>query len=284
MIATLGGQPQVVTFALDSLLAQGESISDVFVLHLSLENSRMRQSLVRLGREFVDDMYGGRRCRLRHIPVVATGSPIFDIRSEAEAEATWQTVRNLLAELKDQGRRLHICVSGGRRMMGLLVMSAAAHLCDHQDRLWHMHTPDAFRQRASEGAVMHYLPEDGVQLIQVPLVPWGTYFPGLRAMAQAPREAVNSQINWLRSGDEIRCRQVLNQLTERQQSVLRMLAAGATPQEAAQRLLISVKTVDTHKSVILDACRTAWALGDDQRLSYHFVRDKFRWLVEQEQP
>lgn len=35
LITTMGGQAQVVTFALDWLLAQGEPIGEVIVLHLS---------------------------------------------------------------------------------------------------------------------------------------------------------------------------------------------------------------------------------------------------------
>ena len=42
LIATLGGQPQVVTFALDALLAQNEEITAVYVIHLSLDNLRTR--------------------------------------------------------------------------------------------------------------------------------------------------------------------------------------------------------------------------------------------------
>lgn len=48
LIVTLGGQPQVITFALDALLAQGEAISDVYVLHLSFANPRTRQAWQRL--------------------------------------------------------------------------------------------------------------------------------------------------------------------------------------------------------------------------------------------
>jgi CRISPR-associated protein Csx14 len=35
LIATIGGQPQVVTFALDALLAQGEEIAEVYIVHLT---------------------------------------------------------------------------------------------------------------------------------------------------------------------------------------------------------------------------------------------------------
>ncbi|MGQ9614707.1 CRISPR-associated ring nuclease, partial [Chloroflexus sp.] len=126
LVATLGGQPQVVTFALDALLARGETIQEVYILHLALTNERTRQAWQRLQREFVDDYYAGRRCRLRRFPVSVNGVELNDIRTAADAEAAWQSIRILIADLKSEGRRLHLCLSGGRRMMALLMMSAAA--------------------------------------------------------------------------------------------------------------------------------------------------------------
>jgi two-component system response regulator NreC len=48
------------------------------------------------------------------------------------------------------------------------------------------------------------------------------------------------------------------QLTPREQEVLRLLAEGYTNQEIAQRLILSVKTVETHRSHIMDklGCKT----------------------------
>ncbi len=65
-------------------------------------------------------------------------------------------------------------------------------------------------------------------------------------------------------------------LTERQREVLHSFARGRTPQQAAEELSISLKTVDTHKTAILDACRIAWEISPEMRLDYHFLRDKFR--------
>ena len=52
-------------------------------------------------------------------------------------------------------------------------------------------------------------------------------------------------------------------------------AAGQSPQEAAETLYVTVKTVHAHKTVILSECRNAWELLEDARLDYHFLREKF---------
>ncbi len=278
LISTMGGQAQVVTFALDALLAQGEVVDQVVVLHLSAENPRVQRALTQLGMEFANDIYAptGATCRFRHVVIRDGDHPLLDIQDEAAASATWRVVHELISSLKAQGRRLHLCLAGGRRMMGLLAMSAAMLIFDHHDRIWHMYTPTAFLARARDGAILHARPEDGVRLIQVPVVPWGVYFPALRALAQTPPDqALALQVRWLDQTERTRCQAVVERLTPRQLDVLRAFAAGLTPQEVAEHLCISLKTVDTHKTAILGECRNAWAVPDDAWLDYHFLRDRF---------
>lgn len=276
-VTTMGGQAQVVTFALDWLLAQGEAVRDVVVAHLSPENPRVNHALSQLAAEFSGDRYAGRPCRFRHVAIHAHGVALTDLRNEADAEATWQTVHDLVAALKAEGCTLHVCIAGGRRLMGLLAMSAAMLHFGHRDKLWHLYTPDELRQRAFEGAIMHVGSEAGVRLIQVPMAPWGVYFPGLRAMVGLPSSQVMAtHVQQLASQDRARCRRVVEHLTDRQVAVLQVFAAGRTPQEVAEALNISLKTVDTHKTIILAECRIEWpSPPPGGRLDYHFLKDKF---------
>lgn len=278
LLSTMGGQAQVVTFALDELLSRGEEIEQVVVLHLSPEDPRVQQALVQLGQAFAGDFYAhaGRACRFRHVLIRDGDRPLVDIRSEADATATWRTVHEIMATLKSQGWRVHLCLAGGRRMIGLLAFSAAMLVFDHYDRVWHMYTPREFLARAQDGAILHARPEDGVRLIQVPLLPWGAYFPALRALTQAtPAQVIAAQTHWLDQAERARCRAVVEQLTPRQKEVLQALAAGYNLQEVAEQLCVTVKTVHAHKTVILDVCRNVWELPEDQRLSYYFLREKF---------
>ncbi len=281
LVVTLGGQAQVVTFALDALLARRESVQQVIVLHLAAEQPRVAKALAQLAREFVNEQYAYARVPMRYrtIPLGDARGALRDIRDENDAEVIWQAVYALIADLKAQAQTLHLCLAGGRRLIGLMAMSAAMLLFDHQDRLWHLFTPDEWRQRAFEGAVMHVTPEAGVRLIQVPLVPWGAYFPGLHALTGMPSaRVVAHQDLWLASDERLRGQHVLAQLSERQREVLRAFAAGFTPQQVAERLMISLKTVDSHKTVILELCRNEWQIPPGTRLDYHFLRDKFRHL------
>lgn len=275
LIATLGGQPQIITFALDALLAQGEPITQLYLLHLTPTSVRWQQSLHKVLAEFSQQHYHGHPCTVHRFPILAGQTPLPEIRNEREAEIAGQAIRSLLAQLKVEGHKLHLCVAGGRRMLALLVTSAAMLLCDHQDRLWHMYTPEATQARAKEGALMHAQPTDGVQLIPAPLVPWGAYFPALRALALPPAQAVDQQIHALSASNELQCRQVYDRLTERQRDLLRAFARGGAPQDVAEALHLSLSTVNSHKTAILAECRVAWGLAEEARLDYRFLREHF---------
>jgi CRISPR-associated protein Csx14 len=150
--------------------------------------------------------------------------------------------------------------------MALLLVPLAMTTLGYGDRLWHMYTPDEFQSQARDGQIMHARPDDGVRLIQVPFVHLGALGGLTPPDLPGPR---GDETEWLR------CRAVWNNLSPRQRDVLRLLAAGLTPQQVAEKLSISIKTFNSHNSKILAECRLAWALPEAQRLDYHFARANF---------
>jgi len=274
-LITMGGQAQVVTFALDELLAHGENVATALVLHLAPDEARVRRALAQLSAEFAGERYQGRALAFRRVALHMGGRPLAAIRTAGEAEAVWGMARDLLADLKGAGQRLHICLAGGPRLLALTLTSAALLQCDAFDRLWHLYTPREFLSQAREGAILHAPPEAGVRLVAVPLVPLGVYFPALRVLSRPGpgRPALDP-------AERMACAAAWEQLSGREREVLRALAGGLTPQEAAERLGISLSTLDTHKTEILAECRVAWGLAERTHLSYHFLRDKFGpWLA-----
>ncbi len=279
VIATLGGQPQVITFALDALFDRGEQIRELYVLSLNRDRERTRQAWQRLQREFVDDYYGGRRCRLQRIIVTRDGNELDDIRTDADVNAAFRAIRDLVVSLKNEGRRLHLCLSGGRRIMAMLAVSVAVLFCDHYDQIWHVYTPEATLDRVKGGAHMHLDPANGFRLLRFPIMPWGAYLPALRTFADPA--AIRQRMPGIAPDDEPRCRQVWERLSNRQRDVLRAFAMGRRPEQAAEDLCISLSTVNTHKTRILSECRTAWGLSRNEPLDYRFVREHFAVFIEQ---
>ncbi len=273
LVAPLGGQPQIVTFTLDLLLARGEEIDQVVIVYMASED-RYEQANRLLAGEFAGDRYGGRACHFRSIPIRLGDQRLADARTPQEVDAVWKTFYQLFSDLKAQGERIHLSLTGGRRIMALLAFSVAMLHFDSADRAWHLHTPDDVTRQAYEGALMHAPPQAGVHLIEAPLVPWGTYFPGVRALLGfSPEEVRAAHQGWLDDTDRTRCRRVWEAITERQRDALRALAQGMSREEAAARLCVAVTTLDSHKTEILRACRRAW--DTDVQLDIYFLRQKF---------
>jgi CRISPR-associated protein Csx14 len=278
MIATLGGQPQLVTFALDALLARGEDIREVIVLYLSAEGSRVNQALSKLSAEFVNDTYAGRPCRLRPQPIRDGLERLPDIQNEDDANATWEMLRDLIISLKSERRQLHVCVSGGRRMMALVMVSVAMLNFGYRDKLWHIYTPEPFLAEARNGAIMHARPEDGVRLIQAPLAPLGQQFPALRELSQATPASINPPLDRLDETERERCATVVAQLTPRELEALKAFALGHSPQTVADEMRISLHTVNTYKKKIFELCRATWP--EQAAVRYYHLREWFNPYFE----
>lgn len=68
-ICTLDGQPQMVTSVLDACLADGVPMLKCIVLHFANNNSRIKQSLNKLNREFANGRYPERPFSFQLCPI-----------------------------------------------------------------------------------------------------------------------------------------------------------------------------------------------------------------------
>lgn len=180
LIVTLGAEPQVVTLALDALLASHEPISRVIVLHTAADRPPIDTSLRILQAEFAD--YNNHGAGVLFIPHLLAGStgPLTDIVTPAEIEAAFQNFYMLLRQYKHAGCRIHLCIAGGRKTMALFAMAAAQIWFDTGDRVWHLTSAPELLQRRQLHAAR---PED-VTLIPVPVAHWGRMTPDDRVRAR----------------------------------------------------------------------------------------------------
>ena len=275
MVATLGGQPQLITFALDALLQRGEPIVEVVVLYLGRNSPRINSSLTKLAQEFVGDVYthGNYPCRFRVVKVQHHLSPLTDIQTETEAHAAFEMLQDLVVSLKNEGYGLHVCVSGGRRMLALLLTTIAQTSFRHGDRLWHIYTPEKTIEQVKDGAMMHVAPTDGVRLLPVPIVLLGVYM----ANTQSPPQTHYSR--QLLPDQRQQCQAVLAILTGRETETLRHFVQGLKPQEVAGAMHLSINTVNSHRRNIGDKCREHWPDHTGQ-ISYHQLRQWFEGFFE----
>jgi CRISPR-associated protein Csx14 len=286
LLATLGGQPQVVTFTLDLLLRRDFPISEVIVIHPEASHPRLQHSLHCLNAEFIGDRYqvSGQTIHLRSHVLRLDEEPLDDIVDEVSAGGALDTIHTLIRSLKHQHRCIHLSITGGRRLMSSIATEAALLNFTHTDHIWHIYTPDTVQQEAQEGTLMHTSPQDGVHLIERHFVPWSTYFSELPQTISTAQETLHFQKRTMDILERTRCEQVVKQATRREQDVLRAFAEGLNIQEVARRLCITTRTVDAHKTKLLELCREVWGIEQSaSRLGYHFLYKTFAPYFDSQQ-
>ncbi|HEY0756971.1 MAG TPA: CRISPR-associated ring nuclease [Ktedonobacteraceae bacterium] len=277
LVATLGGQPQVVTFTLDLLLRRGVPIYEVIVVHPA-SSPALQPALERLRAEFVDDSYifdgQSRTIHFRRKVLTHYDSVIDDIVDETTANGTLDTIGELIRGLKQEGRIIHFSISGGRRLMAFLSFSAALLYFDTPDELLHLYTPEHIKAQVDHSAQMHISPGSGQCLIAVPFA--RAVQPLLSSLLNRPPSAtIQTQREQMQREEEQRCTQVVNKLTDKPLQVLRLLARGLHPNEAADKLGIKPSTINTHTNTIYRECRNAWNLPATVQVNYLFVHARF---------
>ena len=279
LVATLGGQPQVVTFTLDLLLRRGFPIREVIVIHPYASEPYLQHSLNCLNAEFISDHYRptGQIMHLRSHVLQLDEEVLNDIVDDISANGALETIHQLIRQLRQQPRCIHLSVSGGRRLMALMAISAAQLNFKHNiDHIWHIYTPEEIKQQVKDGTLMHIPASTGVTLIEMPFVPWKTYFSALPQPGDASAKGVlSTELTEVEAQERKRCKQVEDALTPTKRNILRAFASGLTPQEVAEKFCITPSTVSSHTTKIFDECRIAWNLVDRYPLNYHFLRERF---------
>ncbi len=286
LVATLGGQPQVVTFTLDLLLRHGVSIGEVIVIHPQAAQPRLRHALECLNAEFTEDHYqiDGQKlnCHFRPKILELDHTPLADITDNTTAKGTRETIYSFFEELKQQPRHIHLSVTGGRRLMSLLAISAAQLKFGSFDHIWHIYTPEHIKELVKDGRQMHVPANAGVNLIEVPFFPLGDYFSALsqpHSSAQTTEYSGKAQMD---AQQRAQCDSFVQKARPRQLDVLRGIANGLTIQEIADQLCLSIKTVYNHKDALIDLCAEVWDPSENGPFDQRFLYKHFsRYFVEE---
>ncbi|MCS7177914.1 MAG: CRISPR-associated ring nuclease [Anaerolineae bacterium] len=237
LIATIGTEPQVVTLALDLLLAKGYSIGEVIVVHTV--GDAVQPALAALAAEFA--RLGS--CDYRLVPVEDERGPVADLVTEADLAAFLRTLyRTVLAE-KRAGRLVHLSIAGGRKPMAVYGMVVAQLLFDEDDRVWHL-LSEGWQPGAER--VMHVRPGDRVWLVPVPVLRWSSVSPVLTELAlrEDPWEAIQAQRTMRREEEWRRKREfVERRLTSAEREVARLVCLGLDNAAIARKLCKSESTV-----------------------------------------
>lgn len=251
LIATLGVEPQVVTITHDQLLSRGYRIREVVVVYTY--SPGIEGSLKVIEEEYAKGFYPG--VALRKAPVVSEKGPVVDFFKEEDLKALLRTLYREVRRARQTGCTVHLCISGGRKVMGIMGMVVAQLLFGPRDCLWHLVT-EGWRPGAERR--MHLLPSDKVWLLSVPVLRWAEAGALLKAVADLddPAEVVAwyerlSRENRLKRKEEF----IRHWLTRAEREVVRLVCKGLDNSAVARVLCKSEQTVANQLGSVYEKLR-----------------------------
>jgi len=239
LIATLGSEPQVVTIVLDRLRAQGHAIDQVVVIYTAAEV--VQSAMAKLAGEFDGAVYPN--VALKTVPIVDARGAITDFRDADDMHALLTALYREVRDAKRAGRTVHLCVSGGRKVMGIAGMTVAQLLFGANDRVWHLMSEGWEPGSAKR---LHVLPTDQVYLVPVPVLRWTDSAAMLAALGELddPLDAIRRQETLARADDVRRDREFVERwLTRAERAVVALACAGKDNAAIARALSKSEQTV-----------------------------------------
>lgn len=259
LIATLGSKPQVVTTAVDLLLARGQRVREVRVLYLGKPNGPTAPALESLQAEFHSHP-PYQSLSLQLIPIVDSTGPLTDILTESDAHATFRALYRAVLDAKRSGASVHLSIVGGRKVLAVYGMAAAQLLFDDDDCLWYVLVGGRFFAEER----LHPQPGDEAQLVRAPVLRWGTLSPMLTDLREIddPFEAVERQrARRIQETLEEARAFVLGALTGAERRVVELFVReGLGYKEIAERLDNSPRTVEHHLREAYRKAADHWAL------------------------
>jgi len=276
LIATLGSEPQVVTLCLQALAAAREPIDEIATVHPGEAAGRMADAVQTLDNAFAhDERLAAWRERYRRVVIAGEGGPVPDLLEAEDFRATLGTLYRLVRDYKQAGYRIHLNLSGGRKLMALCGATVAQLLFDEDDRLWYLQSaPELVASRA-------LFARDSLQvrLVAIPLLRWSPAPPILTdlALAEDPVAALNWQQARLTAA---RRRFLAEELTPAERAVVELaVRSGATDAELARTLHKSPRTVSHQLAVVYEKLRAFLGVRDDVRIDRRTLMAQFAGLM-----
>jgi len=276
-VATLGSEPQVVTIALQLLLASGVTPARAVIVHTNDSAPLIRDAITELRKAFSTPLL--QHIRLELHPLCAKGIPLVDIASVEQAHSTFRHMFLLIKQIKSEGHQIHLSVAGGRKIMAIYGLAVAQMLFEEDDVLYYLFSKGAL----AEERRLFLQEGDQAELVPIPFLRWSSesaaiseilrYDDPLEALAHgSPLARQREHQRWVHFVEHI--------LTEAERQVASLVVSeGLTNVQVAQRLGRSPKTVANQLTSIygkLAACLSENAArGVDRHLLTVILHDCF---------
>ncbi len=280
LVATVGVEPQVVTLTLDALQLRGFPITAVYIVHTNPSHPAIANSLRRLMDE---RQHYKETVRFFFVPVRDGNHYPQDFLEERDVALLLRVLYKTVAKLKRKGKRVHLSIAGGRKVMTAMGMVVAQLLLDEKDYVWHLLSEGMLPQTKE----MHPKNPDDVVLVPVPVLRWALLPSTVQEILvwDDPYRAIERQ----RQLQAQQQGQLLNQfwstLTPAEREVVTnlVLYKESIP-DLSRRLNRSPKTVANQLKSVYDKYRNAFNLPPEVKVRERLIVDLAFFLSKVNQP
>lgn len=268
----MGTEPQVVTLTLDALRDQGFAVSRTIVLHTNPEVPPVKKALNVLESEekFYNDQ--GFPVVFEFRPFKESGYFPKDIYSEEDAALILRVLYQELAKEKRRGHRVHLSLSGGRKVITAMGMVVAQLLLGEEDHVWHLLSID----RLQESRAMHARHPNEIKLIPIPVLRWSLLPSTVHELLiwDDPYRAIQRQRE-LKEKEQLKLLEHFwATLTPTEREVVTVLVRERASNTAlAQNLKRSPKTIANHLQNIYTKYRECLGLPEKTAVRMRLVAD-----------
>lgn len=249
MVATLGTEPQVVTLALEHLTKiKGYKIDKVKVVYTY---SSQVLDAVKTLEELFSRHYA--KIAFNPVPVYTNGTPLKDFYSQQDLNSLLRTLYREVRNVRREKCPLHLCISGGRKVMSIYAMLTAQLLFGPEDHLWYL-----FTEGWTPGTERKFhlkTSEDTIDLLEIPVLRWKEASTLVRTVAEL--NDVNEIVTWYQAlcREERLRRQhhfISYVLNKTQKEIVRLLCRGFDTEAIADQLGKSKQTVSNQLSDVYE--------------------------------
>ncbi len=237
MLASLGSEPQVITYALDILIAE-HPIDEVIIIHT--DHPVINRNIDILREEF-NQTYPN--VVLRPVLITNPNGPVKDFLTQEDLRGLLRTLYIEIRRVRQANRRVHICISGGRKVMAVMAMSVAQLLFGPNDQVWYLITKG---WKPGNEQRLHAGESDKTMLLPVPVLRWNEADTLLRTVAELndPQEVITWYKRLTKKAEEKRKDEFIRHwLTPAELEVTRLACLGFDNATIAAKLGKQEQTV-----------------------------------------
>lgn len=285
-MASVGVEPQVVTLTLDALLSNSFNVTHTYIIHPNPKHPQIDQALKQLQKERAFYKSKGLNIKFSFVPIRDGDHYPTDFVTEQDVALVLKVLYRTVVGLKRQGYRIHLSISGGRKVMTAMGMVIAQLLLGEGDYVWHLLSEG----RLLESRSMHARNPKDVALIPVPVLRWSLLPSTLNELLvwDDPYSAIERQ-KQLQRHQRLQLLQTFWQgLTPAEREVVKALVRYSEKADAlAKRLNRSPKTVRNQLCSIYAKYRDHFDLPSESKVRERLIADlapALAILSESEEP